>query len=95
MFTSNPFADLTVFLSPLVMQVYIVLMILAVAIGTLVDMLHKRSAKFFIRQWRRSRSEAERPLSGLDSAALAARTFLKEVVTSGEFCNRGGASPTC
>ena len=87
MFSSNPFADLTVFLSPLVMQVYIVLMILAVAIGTLVDMLHKRSAKFFIRQWRRSRSEAERPLSGLDSAALAARTFLKEVVTSGEFCN--------
>ncbi|WP_275098769.1 adenylyl-sulfate reductase [Sedimenticola hydrogenitrophicus] len=87
MFTSNPFADLTVFLSPLVMQVYLVLMILAVAIGTLVDMLHKRSAEFFIRQWKRSRCEAERPLSGLDHAALAARTFLKEVVTSGEFCN--------
>lgn len=87
MFTSNPFADLTAFLSPLVMQVYIVLMILAVAIGTLVDMLHKRSAEFFFRQWKRSRAAAERPLGGMDNALLAARTFLKEVATSGEFHN--------
>jgi hypothetical protein len=87
MFTSNPFADLTVFLPPLVMQLYIVLMILAVAIGTLVDMLHKRSAEFFLRQWKRSKSAAERPLSGMDKALLAAGTLLKEVATSGEFCN--------
>ncbi|MGB5472909.1 MAG: hypothetical protein WBQ78_05490 [Gammaproteobacteria bacterium] len=33
MITSNPFADLSVFLPPLIMQVYIVLMILAVAMG--------------------------------------------------------------
>ena len=52
MFTSNPFADLTVFLPPLVMQVYIVLMIFTVAIGTLFDMLHKNSAKFFTLQWK-------------------------------------------
>jgi len=87
MFTSNPFADLTIFFSPLVMQVYIVLMILLVAIGTLFDMLHKGSARFFVRQWRRSRATAARPLSGMDSAFLAAGTLLKEVATSGEFCN--------
>jgi hypothetical protein len=39
---SNPFADLTVFLPPLVMQVYVGLMALAVAIGTLFDMVQKR-----------------------------------------------------
>lgn len=87
MFTSNPFADLTVFLSPLVMQVYIVLMILAVAIGTLFDMLHKSSARFFARQWKKSKAAAERPLSGMDTASIAGRTILKEVATSGEFCN--------
>lgn len=87
MFTSNPFADLTVFLSPLVMQVYIVLMILAVAGGTLFDMLHKSSARFFARQWKKSKAAAVRPLSGMDTASLAARTILKEVATSGEFCN--------
>ncbi len=87
MFTSNPFADLTVFLPPLVMQVYIVLMIFAVAIGTLFDMLHKSSAKFFARQWKKSKAAAKRRLSGAETASLAARTFIKEVATSGEFCN--------
>jgi len=87
MFTSNPFADLTVFLSPLAMQVYIVLMILAVFLGTLYDMLHKSSAKFFIRQWKKSNAAAKRRLGVVESASLALRTLAKEVVTSGEFCN--------
>ncbi len=47
MFTTNPFAELAAFLPPLFMQVYVILMILAVATGTLFDMLHKRSARFF------------------------------------------------
>jgi len=87
MFTSNPFADLTVFLPSLVMQVYIVLMILAVAIGTLYDMLHKSSARFFVRQWKKSKAAATRPPGGMETTSLAARTLLKEVATSGEFCN--------
>src|SRR3989344_9703737 len=87
MFTSNPFADLTVFLPPFVMQVYIVLMIFAVAIGTLVDMLHKSSAKFFARQWKKSNAAATRRVSGAETASLAVRTILKEVATSGEFRN--------
>lgn len=69
------------------MQVYIVLMVFAVAIGTLFDMLHKNSARFFVRQWRKSKAAATKKLGGADTASLAVRTFLKEVATSGEFCN--------
>lgn len=87
MFTRNPFADLTVFLPPLVMQGYLILMILTVFIGTLIDMLHKSSATFFWAQWRRSRGSATRRLTGMETASLAARTLGKEVATSGEFCN--------
>ena len=87
MFTSNPFADLTAFLPPHAMQVYIVLMIFAVAIGTLFDMLHKSSAKFFARQWKKSKAAATRRISGAETVSLAVRTILKEVATSGEFCN--------
>jgi uncharacterized membrane protein len=47
MFTHNPFSPLTAFLPPRFMQVYIVLMIFAVAIGTVFDLYHKRSAQFF------------------------------------------------
>lgn len=87
MFTSNPFAELAVFLPSLVMQVYIVLMVAAVAIGTLFDMLHKRSARFFMQQRRKSQAAATKRLGVMDNASLAVRTLLKEVVTSGEFCN--------
>lgn len=87
MFTSNPFANLAVFLPSLAMQVYIVLMVFAVAIGTLFDMLHKSSFKFFARQLKESKAAATRKLSGADTAALALRTIAKELATSGEFCN--------
>jgi hypothetical protein len=86
MLTSNPFADLTVFLPPRFMQVYVVLMIVAVVLGTLLDMLHKGSARFFLRQWKKSRTTG-RQLSGAETASLAARTLIKEVATSGEFRN--------
>jgi hypothetical protein len=87
MFTGNPFAELAAFLPSLCMQVYIVLMIAAVAVGTLVDMLHKGSARFFLQQRKKSRAAATRRLGIVDNASLAIRTLLKEVVTSGEFCN--------
>lgn len=87
MFTSNPFADLVVFLPPLVMQAYIVLMIFAVAVGTLIDMLHKGSARFFMMDSKKKRAAAKRQLNVVDKTSLAIRTLLKEVITSGEFCN--------
>lgn len=89
MLTSNPFAELAVFLPPLAMRVYIVLMIFAVAIGTLADMLHKSSAKYFLRDWKRKRAAANRQLGAVETAALAIRTLLYEVAASGELeaCN--------
>jgi hypothetical protein len=85
MFTSNPFAGLTVFLAPLFMQVYVVLMVLAVAAGTLIDLRHKGSARYFMQARRASRARATRPLSGGERLSLAVRTLLNEVLTAGEF----------
>jgi hypothetical protein len=87
MLTSNPFAGLTVFLAPLFMQVYIVLMILAVIAGTLIDLRHKGSARYFMQARRASRARATRQLSGGERVSLAVRTLLNEVLTAGEFHN--------
>ncbi len=87
MFTSNPFAELAVFLPPLAMQVYIVLMLFAVVVGTVTDMLHKSSGKFFALELEKSKAAATRKLSGAESAAIAVKTLAIEVATSGEFCN--------
>jgi hypothetical protein len=83
----NPFADLTVFLPPLFMQIYIVLMILAVALGTLFDMFHKSSVQYFMRQWEKTKAAATKQVGGAETASLAVRVILNEVATAGEFCN--------
>lgn len=88
MLTVNPFTNLTVFLSPVVMQVYLVLMILAVALGTIYDLLHGSKTKFFSRQRKKSRSLSKRQLSGGETAAIAAKTIVTNVATSGEFHSR-------
>ncbi len=85
MFTSNPFATVTDFLSPLAMQVYIVLMILAVVIGTLLDVSHKGSAKFFAQRREKSMASAKIRLSGSQTLTLAVIT-IAEAAVSGEFC---------
>ncbi len=85
MFTDNPFAALTDFFSPLVMQVYLVLMLLAVAGGTLFDVSHKGSAKFFALRNEKSRAAATRPLTAGESFSLAVET-IAEAAVSGEFC---------
>ncbi len=87
MFTSNPFAELTVFLPAEAMQVYIVLMIIAVIVGTVADMLHKNSGKYFSQRKEKAQAAATRKLSGVDKASLAIKTIAVEVATAGEFCN--------
>lgn len=87
MFTTNPFAALSVSIPSSVMQTYVVVMILLVAGGTLFDLLHKRSARYFFDHWRDSRSKGKQPVSGGTMVSLAVQTAAVEVLTSGEFCN--------
>ena len=86
MFISNPFTLLTDFFSPIVMQVYVILMICAVAVGTLYDIYHKRSAEFFALRRQQSSAAAQARLGAGDIASLAIRTVGSEIATSGEFC---------
>lgn len=87
MFATNPFAPLTAFVSPDAMQVYVVLMALAVVAGTLFDLLHEKKLAYFLRE-RQARAAARRPLGTADIAAIAARTLAHDIATFGEFCNR-------
>jgi len=85
MFANNPCAALVEFLPPLVMQVYVVVMGLAVVLGTLFDVHHKGSAKFFARRKEQSEAAAQRRLSGGETVSLAIAT-IAEAAVSGEFC---------
>jgi len=87
MLTQNPFAALADFLSPAAMQTYVVLMIVLVAGGTLFDVLHKGSARYFFDHWRRARTGSRKPLGGGELASIAVKTAVVDVLASGEFCN--------
>jgi hypothetical protein len=87
MFTSNPFAELSASISPSVMQTYIVIMVILVAVGTIVDVLHKKSARYFMANMEKARKNMTRQVGGGEKVSLAIKTVLVDVVTSGEFCN--------
>ena len=87
MFTSNPFAELSASIPPVIMQTFVVVMIILVAAGTLFDMIHKGSAKYFFENWRKSRSKGEKQVDGGEMVSIAVKTGLVDVLLSGEFCN--------
>jgi hypothetical protein len=86
MFT-NPFHDLLGFLTPAVMQTYVVLMFLAVVAGTIFDVIHKKSAQYFFENAQKAKKSAKRTLSGGDKVSVAISTVANEILTSSEFCN--------
>jgi hypothetical protein len=87
MFTSNPFAELSASIPPAVVQAYVVIMIVLVAAGTLFDIVHKGSAKYFFDNWRKSKSKGSKQVGGGELVSIALQTGLIDVLASGEFCN--------
>jgi hypothetical protein len=87
MFTSNPFAELSASIPPNVMQGYVILMVLLVVGGTILDMIHKKSAKYFFENAEKAKKNAKRTVSGGEKVGLAISTVASEVLTSSEFCN--------
>lgn len=88
MFTINPFSQLSGLISPFAMQAYVILMILLVAGGTVLDMIHKQSAKYFFKNAEKARSLASRQVSGGEKVSIAIKTIAEDVLTSAEFCNQ-------
>jgi hypothetical protein len=87
MFTSNPFAELSASIPPIVMQAYIVVMVVLVAGGTLFDVYHKKSAQYFFNNWRKAKNKGSRDVGGGEMVSLAVQTAVMEGMTSAEFCN--------
>ncbi len=87
MFTSNPFAELSASIPPIVMQSYVVIMIILVVGGTLYDIVQKKSAKYFFNNWRNATNKGTQQVGGGEMVSLAVQTAVVEGLTSAEFCN--------
>ena len=84
MLTNNPFAEITALISPSVMQGYVVLMILLVIGGTVLDMVHKQSAKYFFANSKKAQEGAKVKVGSGKKVGLAVKTVANEVLTSSE-----------
>ncbi|HTL76203.1 MAG TPA: adenylyl-sulfate reductase [Casimicrobiaceae bacterium] len=69
------------------MQVFLVVMALAVVAGTLFDIVHKGSAKYFFANMRKSKGKGRAMASG-ELVSIAVQTAVVDVLASGEFCNQ-------
>ncbi|NIV17685.1 MAG: adenylyl-sulfate reductase [Woeseiaceae bacterium] len=87
MFTSNPFVELSATIAPSVMQIYIVVMVILVALGTMYDVLHKQSARYFRENMKKSKAAGTK-VGGGEMISMAVKTAIVDVALSGEFCSQ-------
>jgi hypothetical protein len=85
--TLNPFAALPAAIPAVAKQAYVAVMFLLVIGGTLIDLAHKGSARYFFAHRRLVRSGATRRVGAGEAAALAVDTLVVAGLAAGEFCS--------
>ena len=86
MLSVNPFAVAGASLPAGFLQWFLVVMVLLVVAGTLFDVVHKGSAKYFFANMRRAKDK-RREIGGGEMLSIAVQTAVVDVLASGEFCN--------
>lgn len=85
---TNPFAGAELAGIPAdAMQIYVVLMVALVIIGTILDMMHKKSAQYFFENAKKAEKAATKQISSGDKTSMAIKTLTNEVLTSSEFAS--------
>src|SRR3546814_21116448 len=68
------------------MQTYVIVMLILVVAGTLIDVIHKKSATYFFDHWRDVEKDAKRQVGRAAKVSLAIQTAAEGLV-SGAICN--------
>lgn len=85
--TYNPVAALSDFIPVIAMQRDLIAMAILVVGGTLLDVLHKKSAQYFFEAGKTSKANAKQQVGSGEKISIAVQTAVVDVLTSGEFCN--------
>jgi hypothetical protein len=80
----NPFAELSATIPAAAMQTYVVLMFILVVAGTLLDVIHKKSARYFFENAKKAEAARTRELGGGTKSAILVKTVAHDVLTSAE-----------
>ena len=80
----NPFATLAGSIPPTFMKVFVIAMILCVIVGTLLDMAHKKNAKYFFINLKKSKEAAKRKISPSKKTSIIIKTVASDIMTTSE-----------
>ncbi len=87
MLTSNPFAEIAPIIPVAAMKTFVVIMVVLVVAGTIFDVIHKKSAKYFFESMSKSKASGTRSVGGGEKIGIAFAAATQDVLASGEFCN--------
>ena len=84
MITINPFSELSEYIPSITMQAFVVVLIILVAVGTVVDMIHKKNVKYFFENAKKAKKQATRTVSAGKKVSIVLKTVASEVLTTSE-----------
>ena len=84
MLSINPFSILAETVSPIFMQMFIIVMALFVVVGTLLDIIHKKNVKYFFNNAKKAKLSATKTLSTGERITVISKTIVSDIATTSE-----------
>ena len=84
MITNNPFSGLSELIAPIAMQGFAIAMIALVAIGTLIDIIHKKNVKYFFDNAKKAKKSAKIELTSTQRTSVILKTVAHDIATTAE-----------
>ena len=84
MLSNNPFSILSETISPFAMQSFIIAMVLLIAIGTIIQMIHHKNLTYFFNNAKKAKLSATKKLGVGERVSVIAKTTVVDIGTTSE-----------
>jgi len=84
MLSINPFSILAETVSPIFMQMFVIVMAILVVVGTLLDIIHKKNVKYFFNNAKKAKLSATNTLSTGENITVISKTIVSDIATTSE-----------
>ncbi|MDB2379062.1 hypothetical protein N9V79_01150 [Candidatus Pelagibacter bacterium] len=84
MLGTNPFSILAETVSPFAMQSFIIAMIVLIALGTIIQMIHHKNITYFFNNAKKAKLQATREIGAGEKASIIAKTTIVDIGTTAE-----------
>ena len=84
MFETNPFSILSEIVPTVVMQGFIIAMVLLIAFGTIIQMIHHKNLTYFFNNAKKAKLQATREVGAAEKAKIIAKTTVYDIGTTSE-----------